>query len=466
MKQLLLWALIALGALAARPAQAHGPLLAEQLNPGKALDIINMTMVHDVVSPPVAARYYAYSMLGAYCLVAAHNKSVPALPRLVSSFSAAPLRLDTIKASYDYQVAAYYCILETARLLLPSGETLAEEQQAFLQALAKQGIKPAALAASVRAAKLAAAAVVSFSKSDRYGRLSALKRYTPLKTEGSWYPTPPAYMEAVEPNWKTIRPMVIDSADEFRMPPPVAFSKDTTSEFYHLVRGVYDASKHLTDEQRQLAQFWDCNPFAVSTSGHMSIGFKKISPGGHWMNIAALVAKQTNVGFDKTVVVLCAEGLTLMDAFISCWDLKFETNRIRPETYINRYVDVKWQPLLQTPPFPEYTSGHAVISAASAEVLTYLLGDKIAYVDDTEIPFGSGQRPFRSFHQAAGEAAISRFYGGIHYLESCTKGMAQGQQVGRFVVVHLRSAGLQPVVAPAKQRLVGTSAAPRPQKAR
>lgn len=431
-------------ALTGGKLQAHSPQLAQQLNPGRALDAINMTMVHDVVSPPVAGRYYAYSMLGAYCLVAAHNKTLPPLPQLVKSFPAT-LRLDTVQASYDYQLAAYYSILETARLLLPSGENLAEEQQSWLQALAKKGVNPRVLAQSVRVGKLTAAAVVSFSKSDKYTRLSALKRYTPLKDEGSWYPTPPAYLEAVEPNWKTIRPMVIDSADEFKPAPLTPFSKDTTSAFYRQVKGVYLASKHLTAEQLQMAQFWDCNPFAVNTSGHMSIGFKKISPGGHWMNIAALVSKQANIGFDKTVVVLCVEGITLMDAFISCWEAKYFTNRIRPETYINRYMDVKWQPVLQTPPFPEYTSGHAVISNASAEVLTYLLGDKLAYTDDTEIPFGSGKRAFTSFRQAAAEASASRFYGGIHYLESVTKGNAQGQQIGRFVVAALQKSGLKPL---------------------
>ncbi len=424
---------VAVAALTGSQVHAHGPRLAEQLNPSKALNIINMVMVHDVVAPPVAARYYAYSMLGAYSIVATHTTSLPAPQRLVKSFTTT-LRLDTVKAAYDYQIAAYYSMLETARLLLPSGETLAEEEQDFLQVLAKQGVKPSVVNQSVKVGKLAADAVVKFSKADHYSQLSALKRYTPVKAEGNWYPTPPAYLEAVEPNWKTIRPLVIDSAGGFRPVAPCAFSKDTTSAFYREVLAVYKVSKKLTPEQLEIAQFWDCNPFAVNTSGHMSIGFKKISPGGHWMNIAALVAKQQKVGFDKTVYVLCVEGLTLMDAFISTWETKYATNRIRPETYINRYLDVKWQPLLQTPPFPEYTSGHAVVSSASAEVLTYLLGDKVAYIDDTEIPFGSGQRSFTSFRQAAAEASISRFYGGIHYMDSCTNGIVQGQQLGRHIV--------------------------------
>ncbi|OGX90374.1 vanadium-dependent haloperoxidase [Hymenobacter coccineus] len=433
--KIMLAALVA-GPLTYNPVAARGPQQAQPLDPSKALDAINMTMVHDVISPPAAARYYAYSMLGAYSIVAAHNKSLPPAQHLVKGFTT-NLRLDTVKAAYDYQVAAYYSMLETSRRLLPSGEDLAEEEASFLQGLAKQGMKPGVLSQSVRVGKLAAAAVVNFSKSDHYAQLSTLKRYTPVRAEGSWYPTPPAYLEAVEPNWVTIRPLVIDAASGFRPALPCAFSKDTASAFYHQVQAVYKAGKQLTSDQIQIAQFWDCNPFAVSTAGHMAIGFKKISPGGHWMNIAALVAKQQKVGFDKTAYVLLAEGITLMDAFISTWDAKYLTNRIRPETYINKYVDVKWQPFLQTPPFPEYTSGHAVISNASAEVLTYLLGDKIAYVDDTEIPFGSGERPFTSFRQAAAEASISRFYGGIHYLDSVTDGNVQGQKIGRYIIAKI-----------------------------
>jgi hypothetical protein len=438
--------LICLGA----GAQNRRP--AEPLNPGKALDIINMTMVHDVVSPPVAARYYAYSMLGAYSIVAAHNKSLPSAQQLVKSFTT-DLRLDTMQAAYDYQIAAYYSMLETARLLLPSGETLAEEETSFLQGLAKQGTPPGVLNQSARVGKLASAAVVKFSKSDNYGKLSALKRYTPVRAEGNWYPTPPAYLEAVEPNWKIIRPLVIDSASEFRTAAPCAFSKDTTSAFYRQARSVYRISKQLTPEQVAITQFWDCNPFAVNTAGHMSIGFKKISPGGHWMNIAALVARQQKVGFAKTVYVLCAEGITLMDAFISTWDAKYATNRIRPETYINKYMDVKWQPALQTPPFPEYTSGHAVVSNASAEVLSYLLGDKIAYVDDTEIPFGSGQRSFTSFRQAAQEASVSRFYGGIHYMDSIESGNEQGRKIGRYIVAKVLAPGGKPKVGKSQAML-------------
>lgn len=425
-------------------AQRSEKIYPDYLQPDHAVNSVTMVMVHDVTSPPVAARYYAYCMLGAYNVVSAHNKKIPALNSFIKSY--APTKyLDTVSSIYDYKIAAYYSILETAKQLLPSGFMLKDDQDAFIQLLLKTGVKQSLINTSVKVAETASAAIVSYSKSDKYSQLSALKRYTPLKDESKWYPTPPGYMEAVEPNWKTIRTLVIDSAQQYKPTPFISFSKDTASAFYGQVKQVYEISKHLTPEQINIALFWDCNPFAITTSGHMAIGYKKISPGGHWMHIAGLVSKQAKLGFDESVEVLTLEGVTLMDAFISCWEEKFTSNRIRPETYINRYMDVKWQPVLQTPPFPEYTSGHAVISNASAELLTYLLGDNFAYTDNTEIPFGSSQRDFKSFRQAATEASISRLYGGIHYIESIEKGNEQGKVVAGGIISKIKAAGIMPL---------------------
>lgn len=406
-----------------------------------AVNAVTMVMVHDVTSPPVAARYYAYCMLGAYNLVAANNKSIPPLESFVKDYKHNG-GLDTLRAKYDPKIAAYYSILEIAKQLLPSGFMLKDDEDNFIQVLQRTGVKQAVIDNSVKAAQIASAAIVNFSKTDNYSKLSALKRYTPIKDESKWYPTPPGYFEAVEPNWRTIRTMVIDSSNEYKPAPLIPFSKDTTSAFYKQVKAVYDISKHLTPEQINQAMFWDCNPFAITTSGHMMIGYKKISPGGHWMHIAGLVTKQANLNFNQSVVVISLVGISLMDSFISCWEEKYNSNRIRPETYINRYMDIKWQPVLQTPPFPEYTSGHAVISNTAAEVLTYLLGDNFAFVDNTEIPFGSSQRSFSSFREAAAEASMSRFYGGIHYPESVDKGNTQGKEVAFGIIVKLKKAGI------------------------
>src|SRR5690606_19085290 len=125
-------------------------------------------------------------------------------------------------------------------------------------------------------------------------------------------------------------------------------------------------------------------------------------------------------------------SISLIDGFISCWDEKYRSKLVRPETYINEHIDEDWVPLLQTPPFPEYTSGHSVISTASAVTLTKLFGDNFSFLDSTEVEFGLTSRRFDSFMHASQEAAISRMYGGIHYRAAIEDGAVEGRAIGEY----------------------------------
>lgn len=400
-------------------------------------------MMHDVVDPPAASRYYAYGTLGAYAIVALHNPSIVKPETFIRDFKG--IIINTNNSAYDYRIAALYCMLETGKIMLPSGYMIEEDEADFVKKMKAEKVPQAILDSSIAVAKNVAAQIITFSKSDHYNRLSALVNYTPMKGDAYWYPTPPAYLAAIEPNWKTIRPWLIDSFNQFVPQPPVPFSKDSNSAFYKQTYEVYDVVSHPKGEETAIAAFWDCNPFAVETAGHLSIGFKKISPGGHWMSIGTIAAQTAKLDFDHTIVVETCIAAAMADAFISCWDEKYRSNRIRPETYINRYIDAKWQPLLQTPPFPEYTSGHSVISTAAAQVLTYLLGDNFHFTDNSEALFDLPDRSFTSFNQAAAEAAISRMYGGIHYRDAVENGQEEGKQIGMFVVEKLAEAGVKPV---------------------
>jgi hypothetical protein len=215
------------------------------------------------------------------------------------------------------------------------------------------------------------------------------------------------------------------------------------SDFYKEVREVYDISNEITkkgdtSEEDAIARFWDCNPYVSVTRGHLMFDTKKITPGAHWIGIIKIAARKTDSDFDKTVYAYTKTSLAIADAFISCWEEKYRSNLIRPETLINQHFDDSWQPVLQTPPFPEYTSGHSVVSGAAATVLTDIYGDNFAFEDDTEVAFGLPVRSFTSFNQAADEAAISRMYGGIHYRTAVDIGVNQGRNLGKFVVDHLK----------------------------
>lgn len=404
---------------------------------------LSMVMMHDVVNPPAASRFYSYALLGAYEITSQHDTAIIPLSKLIKDYK--PSAITSNRKKYDYRIAAVYSVLETGKRMLPSGFMLQEQQDKYISSLKKNNIPKNIIDASVEVANAVSQNIVAYAKTDGYGDLSAKLRYTPLKGEGYWYPTPPAYIEAVEPNWRIIRPMLIDSCNQFPPLPPHEFSKDTTSVFYSMAKEVYDISKHLSPEQLHIASFWDCNPFVVNTSGHMSIGYKKISPGGHWMNITGIACRKANLGFDDAVVLHTLVSVALVDAFISCWDEKYRSNRIRPETFINRHLDMHWQPLLQTPPFPEYTSGHSVISTAAAEVLSYFLGSNFSFTDDSEIIFDIQERSFTSFRLAAEEAAVSRLYGGIHFKDAIVNGQAQGKAIGLKAVEKIEQAGIKPL---------------------
>ncbi|MBC7535887.1 MAG: vanadium-dependent haloperoxidase [Ferruginibacter sp.] len=412
---------------------------------------LSAVMIHDVVNPPAASRFYSYALLGAYEIVAQNDTSLPRLSAIIKSYTAINIKVPAAK--YNYRIAAVYCILETGKRMLPSGYMLQAEEEKFIQTLKRNKISLSIIDSSIAVAVQMAENILTYAQTDGYGKLSAKLRYTPSKGDQYWYPTPPAYIEAVEPNWKTIRPMLIDSCNQFTPVPAVAFCKDSASTFYKMAAEVYDISKKLTPLQLHIASFWDCNPFVVNTSGHMAIGYKKISPGGHWMNITGIVGLKAGLDFNSVILLHTMISITLMDAFISCWDEKYRSNRIRPQTFINKYIDLKWQPLLQTPPFPEYTSGHSVLSTAAAEVLTYFMGDGFTYTDNSEDFFDIKPRSFTSFRQAAAEAAASRIYGGIHFRDAIENGVAQGLAIGDYEVKKIKALGFKPLIVSTAKRI-------------
>ena len=245
-------------------------------------------------------------------------------------------------------------------------------------------------------------------------------------------------MDGIEPHWSKIRPFVIESAAQFQPEPPPAFSMDPDSEFYKELQEVYKIVKEIQnneneDERKEIAKFWDCNPYVSTHKGHVMFALKKISPGAHWIGITKIVSRNLNADVYKTVAAYAKTSIAIADAFISCWDEKYRSNLIRPETLINQTIDENWYPVLQTPPFPEYTSGHSVVSGAASVALTDFFGDNISFDDDTELVYDLPIRSFKSFNHAAEEAAISRLYGGIHYRKAIVEGLRQGRELGNFV---------------------------------
>ncbi|MBC6368619.1 vanadium-dependent haloperoxidase [Algoriphagus sp. AK58] len=395
---------------------------------------ITEVMVTDVASPPVAARIYSYSTLGAYVTVLDSNPDLRFKDFLAFGNFPKPdfPFLETEIQSHEF--AAVYAMFLVGEKIMPSGYLLKEAKENWIKkGLKEKIISKKNLDTHLQLAQKAADFVLDLARKDGYIQLTALTRYTPKEGEGFWFPTPPAYMAAVEPEWRTMKTFYLQNLEDFKPSAMAPFDLNEGSSFQIQLQEVYQVGKSLTEEQKLIANFWDCNPFKVEFSGHMAIGVKKISPGGHWIGITGIASEKANLSFAETAYIHALIGTTLHDAFVSCWKAKYDTNRIRPETVIHQKLDSDWKPLLQTPPFPEYTSGHSVISSASAEILTGYFGDSFDFVDSSEVYFGLPERAFSSFYQAAEEASISRLYGGIHFRDAIENGVAQGKKIGKTI---------------------------------
>lgn len=394
-------------------------------------------IVHDIFSPPVASRIYAYMSVAAYEAAIAGNPKYQSLAGQLTDFK--PVPKPDANVEYCFEVASVQAALKVGRTLVFSDDKMEEFSQKVFAEIRETGIPEDILTRSIAYGDAVAAHVMAWSGADNYKQSRSFPKYSILDDPSTWKPTPPAYMDAVEPHWAKIRPFVIDSAGQFKPQPATKFSFDKNSQFYKEAMEVYEVGKNLTEEQRSIASFWDCNPFVMNVKGHVMFATKKISPGGHWMNITHVACKKVNANFIQSAEAYARVALTLVDGFISCWDEKYRSKLIRPETYINQYIDENWVPLLQTPPFPEYTSGHSVISSASAVALTRLFGDNFSFVDSTEVEFGMPSRTFKSFKHASEEAAISRMYGGIHYRPAVEQGFAEGTALGTYIAEKLKT---------------------------
>ncbi len=393
-------------------------------------------IVHDIFSPPVASRIYAYPSLAAYEVMVKGNSEYQSLAGQLNDFSGIPAPQADVE--YCYPLAAVTAFLTVGQTLIFSEDSMRVFREKIMADFDAIGIPRAVKERSLAYGEEVAAAILAYSSGDNYKQTRTFPKYSITDNPAEWQPTPPSYMDGIEPSWNKIRPFVLDSSGQFSPAPPTAFSLEKDSKFYEEVMEVYTVMDENREEKIAIAKFWDCNPFVSHTTGHVMFATKKITPGGHWMGIAMQAANYSDADFMKTTATYALTSIALVDAFISCWDEKYRSRLLRPETFINRYVDENWLPALQTPPFPEYTSGHSVISRAAAVTLTRLYGDNFAFADSVEVEFGLPVRSFKSFYAASEEAAVSRLYGGIHYAPACFNGVDQGEAVGKFINAELK----------------------------
>jgi PAP2 superfamily len=221
---------------------------------------------------------------------------------------------------------------------------------------------------------------------------------TPPEGPGFWVPTPPAYVyPPLEPLAGTWRPWNLETGSQFRPGPPPAYG---SPQFLAEMREVYEVSRTLTDEQRRIAAYW-------------ADGAGTVTPPGHWNVIAADLVRAAGWTTLRTAWLFATLNTAQADAFIACWDAKYAYWSLRPVTAIRRLIDPNWLPYLVTPPFPAYVSGHSTTSGAASTVLAAFF------------PASAAQ-----LQAMAEEAAVSRLYGGIHYVSDNEAGLTLGRRVG------------------------------------
>ena len=404
----------------------------------KTVKELNNVVMQNNFPPIIASRNYLYANIAAYEIIAAgFPDQYQSLAGQVNGLTEVPKAPAGQEIDFHFASILAFCKLGEA-VTFPEG-SMKEYVDSLKKLVKDHGMPGAVVKNTVAFADTVGKVILAWSKKDNYAQTRTSPKYTVIDTPGRWIPTPPMYAQALEPHWNEIRTMVMDSASMFAPPPPPPFNiKDKNSLYYKEVMAVKNAGDSLTDEQKHIAEFWDDLGTRLNVSGHVMFITKKFSPTGHWMNIVGIAAKTANVDFNTTVYAYAKTAIAMFDAFIQCWDEKFRSNTVRPETVINKYFDADWKPFLQTPPFPEYTCGHSTVSSSAAEALTSVFGDHFAYTDTSELEFGIKNRSFKSFRDAALENNWARFYGGIHFHNSCIISTEYGKKVGDLVVTRLK----------------------------
>lgn len=380
-------------------------------------------------SPPVASRAFAYLGITTYEALAQGKEPMVSLAGQLPGLTAPPA--PDPNADCDEAVLLHAVYVEATRNYFgntgPSGQRAMQAMATKLGAKVSAGLPQATIDNSIAQGKVVADHILDWSQGDGGAVIENMGfplTFTPNKEPGHWKPTSTIAQQQAPllPGWGKNRPFAMPSADACPLPPPTAFSEDKNSQFYAEATEVYEAVRNLTPEQTAIARFWSDDPMLSTT------------PPGHWAQIALALLEDENAPAGRRAEVMARLGITVADAFIACWQSKYEYDTIRPVTYIKKNIDKTWEPLLITPPFPEYPSGHSTQSGAAATVLTAIWGDNFAFTDGSHDDDNLPEREFKSFWDAANEAGVSRLYGGIHFRPAIEQGLEQGRCVGAFAV--------------------------------
>lgn len=378
--------------------------------------------------PPQASRIYGYAgvtlyeamvpgMPGYKSLVGQVN-GLTALSRTTAAYASAAVD------EFNWPLVANSAMATVLRNFFASGPAPVLDSisrlEDSLNTLLGLGVPSDVYQRSIDRGKLVATDIFAWATADGFAQYNNCA-WTPPVGPGLWVPTPPGFAAALQPCWGQLRTFALVDGDECSPPPHPAYDETPGSAFDLEMREVYDTDTALTAAQLEIANFWADGPGVTGT------------PPGHSISILGQVLKAEGASLELAAEGYAKVGMAVADAFIACWNSKFQYNLLRPITCIRALIDPAWTPAIGTPNFPEYTSGHSVQGGATSQVLTDMFGAAYAFTDHTHDARGLTPRSFGSFYEAADEAALSRLYGGIHFRAAIDNGITQGRCIGNKV---------------------------------
>jgi hypothetical protein len=378
-------------------------------------------------TPPVQARAYGYMGLALYEAVVGGMPDHRSVASQLNGIGPLP---EAKGIPYNWALVANAALAEVMRGLWGDKTNRAADNIAALNTLEAQlasqysaGTPPGLAMLSSDFGRAVGAAVFATSRDDGgdEGYLTNFPTtYTPPAGPGLWVPTAPGQL-AMQPLWgTTVATLALSNATQCNPGPPPTYSEQPGSPFYDEANLDYQISKTLTLEQITIARYWADGPGTISGPGHS-------------LAIVNEIVLQQHANLARAAEAYARAGIADADAVTALWWVKYQYNLIRPVTYIDRVIDPTWNPLLPTPPFPEYVSAHSGQSAAVMATLESLFGNDVPFVDHAHDADGFAPRSFARIFDAAVEAGISRLYAGIHF----QSGNLNGQSLGRCVATRV-----------------------------
>ena len=375
------------------------------------------------INPILLNRAWGYIGIGLYESVRPGIKNSVSLSQKLYQMPAMPQKEKN--NGYSWEVSANAALAKLIRAFYPAAVITANQQRidsleaAYNDSL-RPGVESAEFSRSQAFGHAIADAVIAWSQTDNSNLTNA--GYVPPVFPGAWEPTPPAFANGLCPYFGNTRPFLQRHLQVVAPPFVHAYSEDPASDFYKMEKAMCDVSQSLTQEQKNIALYW--NDVGVG------VGY---SPPGHSVSILTQILKQKNIDLGKAAIAYAKTGIALTDASIAGFKSKYTYNMLRPVTYIKKVIDSTWTPLITTPPHPEYPAAHAFLTQAFMQTMTGIFGENFSFTDNTYGSKYGGPRTFPSFNAAAEECGMSRNYGGIHYPPSIAAGLQLGKQIGQGV---------------------------------